>query len=152
VLNALGNPRESVGTFRTFMTARVVLIGLPLFLACSTNAPPPAANEQQAPPNGCGMLLYTDPACESALDRTCCAEEERCHADPACEKIITCWNICEVRRQELKAKNEPLDQCKCFGDCTPQGFETPGMKIFEPVANCSRKAPFPKNKVCASGC
>ncbi|MCB9588022.1 MAG: hypothetical protein H6718_21630 [Polyangiaceae bacterium] len=106
------------------------------------STPPPSSAGPNA--NACGMHLFETPACESALDQGCCAQQQNCAADPNCMRIVQCWNACEARRAS--------EGCNCFNNCAPQGLQTPGLSLFGYVADCSKAIQYPEAIECETGC
>ena len=97
----------------------------------SKDDPNPVAPPGTSP--RCDLTLYPgdyDPACQTAMDDACCAEEQACADNAACKALIACINACAVPRQE-----------ECITECAGGSNTPPGFEQFEAIAACSKKPP-----------
>jgi hypothetical protein len=65
----------------------------------------------------CGLALYSSgypSSCQTALDGTCCAEEQACGGNPGCLDVVNCINACPAPRQ-----NSCVNACARAGDVPP---------------------------------
>jgi hypothetical protein len=88
-----------------------------------------AATAQE--PKSCGVVLYTDPVCQSWLDDNCCDFEKRC--DASCRAIIACVNACPTPKT-----------ADCLGTCAGNFDQT----TLDDLANCSKSAAPPAGRTC----
>jgi hypothetical protein len=109
--------------------------------ACGGGGATPSWVEDKA--DGCGLRMFSDDACEVAVDRECCVHQQRCADDPDCRKLAECWFYCAARRHS--------DGCGCTKNCTPDGLKTAGWPIFSKFANCTKFVRYPEQGDCG-GC
>ena len=118
-------------------------------LACGgPQVTPPGPPSSFAP--GCGMTLFSEPECEAQIDAQCCAQQDQCARDTDCSRVAQCWVACDTQAKDMKKRGQE-GACGCFGNCLPQGRETPGLKNWSYLTSCLQ-APGPRGVTCGSQC
>ena len=150
------NDRRSVGARATGVRVGHLFMAAVALLACHAcgGSGGNAQLTEPGPPSsfapGCGMSLFTEPACEAYLDQRSCAQQDQCSRNAGCMRVVKCWNECEAQRK-LVASQGTGAGCACFQNCFPQGHETPGIKEFMRIIALVQDGP-PPGLSCRSGC
>ena len=77
----------------------------------------------------CGSAKVTAPtwaaACQSWLDRNCCAQQSTCSADPGCAQLVACIDACIASQPDT-----------CSGTCKGQAL-TDAIGRYDAVGTCT---------------
>ena len=131
----------------------LALAGLPFSAACSpASGPVPVVvvhdggtaedTGAQKPADGgtnsgaCGLVFYGTgypAACQTLLDRACCADERACAGIATCIGFVECEDACPDPKEE-----SCLETCAAMN---PAG--SPGSAAFEALASCGRSRGTP---------
>lgn len=112
---------------------RGIVLAIGAWIAgCSGPSKSSGADASTTPePMSCGIVLYSEPACQSWLDTNCCGFEKRC--DASCRSIIACVNGCPTPKTD-----------ECLGTCTGN-FDN---STLDDLANCSKTVDPPAGHNC----
>jgi hypothetical protein len=80
----------------------------------------------------CGVVVFSDPTCQTWLDTNCCEVEKSC--DTNCRAIIACVNACPTPKTD-----------DCLGTCAGNFDQT----ALDDIASCTKSAPMPAGSTCA---
>ncbi|NOU32875.1 MAG: hypothetical protein HOO96_33640 [Polyangiaceae bacterium] len=132
-----------------------------VLLACGESSRP-AASPSPARAGACALVVFVAPACQSALDASCCAIETDCGNDAARVTLLGCVNDCNARAGG-QAADRCIDGCArqshasyCQSACRGQGAECPAtcasqsapsepLAKWGRLANCSKEVTYPPN-------
>lgn len=107
-------------------------VAIAILVACGGGSPQPSpapASPKAAP--GCGIDVFPNPACEAALDQSCCGPQLACAGDAGCRDLVACFHGC-------------LNNMTCLKQCRDEHL--PGYMVFGGIANC--RVTYPKVDTC----
>jgi hypothetical protein len=142
----------------------ITLVGAVL-LACGgaqTTPPPPQPNPSAS---GCGIRVFPTPACQAALDSTCCPLEIECAKDALCVAFMqcadgckatgrgqsadTCTNACGLRARFAYCENACRGQSNdCPTICAQRGGPAEPVVKWALIAECSKGVRYPDGLRC----